>query len=87
MRGLSFILIALTFLFEMISAEDRCRSYVCGPLNNTDCAVEVVGADLNYNYTLQDCNKKTQYCPWTSLLPGTNSTISCNNNTTPGQQR
>ncbi len=75
---LSFLL-AMTYLIEYISAaEDRCRSYVCGALTAPMCTKELVLLDGNYNYTLQDCADRTkQYCPWSSLVPGTNATVNC----------
>jgi hypothetical protein len=88
---LSFILLTLTYLIESVfslEVETRCRSYRCGALNNSVCTVEDVLGDGNYNYTLKDCaDRSKQYCPWTSLKPGTNSTLSCVNNTAPIPQK
>ena len=86
---LSFILLAITYLFEFVyTVESRCKSFVCGPLEGETCTQEYLGPDGNYNYTMQDCkDRSTEYCPWSSLVPDTNSTVSCTNNTAPVEQK
>jgi len=84
---LSFILLA-TFLFEFILADEtRCRSYTCGALQNSTCAVENALPDGNYNFTMQVCPDTKQYCPWSSFIPGINGTVLCENSDTQPQKR
>jgi hypothetical protein len=82
---LSLLLITL-FKF-ILSVEDRCRSYTCGSLTGSDCAVETVLASGNFNYTMQVCAEDSNtFCPWSSFTPGSNGTVECANNTTPTQK-
>jgi len=81
-------LIILTILHYIQSAEDRCRSYVCSALTEPNCVQEVIGTDGNYNFTMQDCkDMKKQYCPWTSLKPNVNDTLTCKDIPVPKTQK
>jgi hypothetical protein len=84
---LSLILLISFFLDFILADETRCRSYSCGALQNLTCAQESVSPDGNYNYTMQVCKDTKQFCPWSSFVPGTNGTVTCENSDTPAQKK
>ena len=71
------IILLFAYLYETISAAARCPSYTCGTLSKGDCARREIDLELNLNWTMKSCDSKTDYCPWGSLSPDTNSTANC----------